>query len=126
MNRSIYLFISDILENIELIEKSLNKLNKTDLEKNSIMRDATIRRLEIIGEAVKNIPSSFKIKYQNVPWSKIAGFRDIVIHSYFRIDLDVTWNIIKKDLPGLKQNILKIKNDLENNNYNGKRRTNNK
>ena len=115
MNRNIYLFISDILENIELIEKSLNKLNKTDLEKNDIIRDATIRRLEIIGEAVKNIPNSFKSKYTNVPWSKIAGFRDIVIHSYFRIDLDVTWNIIKKDLPDLKQNILKIKNDLENN-----------
>ena len=71
------------------------------------LRDATIRRLEIIGEAVKNIPNSFRNKYPEVPWRNIAGFRDILIHAYFGINLDRVWNIIKKDLPDLKKNIKK-------------------
>lgn len=113
MKRSIYLFISDILKNIELIEKSIKNIKKSDFELNDDLKDATVRRLEIIGEAVKNIPDSFRDKYTDINWKEIAGFRDIVIHSYFRVDLDITWDIINKDLPNLKQKILKIKRDLE-------------
>lgn len=113
MKRSIYLFISDILENIELIEKSIKNIKKSDFELNDVLKDATVRRLEIIGEAVKNLPDSFRDKYPDINWKEIAGFRDIVIHSYFRVDLDVTWDIINKDLPDLKQKILRIKRDLE-------------
>ena len=69
--------------------------------------------MEIIGEAVKNIPNDFKEKYIEIPWKKIAGLRDILMHAYFGIDLDITWNIIKKDLPDLKEKILNIKDELE-------------
>jgi uncharacterized protein with HEPN domain len=77
MKRSIYLFISDILNNIELIENSTKNIKKSDLELNETLRDATIRRLEIIGEAVKNIPNSFKDKYSEINWREISGFRDL-------------------------------------------------
>jgi len=113
MKRSINLFISDILENIVLIEESTNKIKKEGLSLDRDLRDATVRRLEIIGEAVKNIPDSFRKLYPNVSWRKIAGFRDIVIHAYFRIDTDIIWNIIKEDIPDLKRKIIKIKRDLE-------------
>ena len=110
MKRDLRLFIEDIFENINLIENSTRNLSKNEFKSNKLVIDATIRRLEIIGEAVKNIPNDFRKKYPEVPWKKIAGLRDIIIHAYFNIDLDIMWDIIKEDLPDLKN---KIKNILE-------------
>lgn len=112
MNRGVNLFIEDIVDSIELVEKYIGDTSKEKLENNQKLKDSIVRRLEIIGEAVKNIPDDFREKYPEVPWKKIAGFRDIIIHTYFDIDSDILWDIIKKDLPDLKQNIQKIKKEL--------------
>ena len=113
MKRDLSLFIEDILEKINLIENSIKKISKDKFESDELLTDATIRRLEIIGEAVKNIPYNFREKYPEVPWKKIAGFRDVIVHAYFEVDFNAVWDIIKKDLPDLKKKILKIKKDLE-------------
>jgi len=113
MKRRLRLFIEDILDSIKLIEKYMGNISKENLGKNQKLKDSIVRRLEIIGEAVKNIPNDFREKYPGVPWKKIAGLRDVIIHTYFNIDLDVTWDIIKKDLPDLKEKILKIRIELE-------------
>ena len=113
MKRDLSLFIEDILEKINLIENSIKKISKDKFESDELLTDATIRRLEIIGEAVKNIPNNFREKYPEVPWKKIAGFRDVIVHAYFEVDFNAVWDIIKKDLPDLKNKILKIKKDLE-------------
>ncbi len=112
MKRELGLFIEDILESVKLIEKYIGSTSKEGFGNNQKLKDSIIRRLEIIGEAVKNIPNDFKEKYPEVPWKKIAGLRDIIIHTYFNIDLDITWEIVKKDLPDLKEKILKIKKEL--------------
>jgi uncharacterized protein with HEPN domain len=114
MKRDIILFIDDILENIGYIESFSKDLSKKELEKNELKQYAIIRAIEIIGEAVKNIPNSFRNNYSELPWKKIAGMRDIITHGYFRVDLDAVWLVIRKDLPDLKQKILKIKKDLKN------------
>ena len=113
MKRELKLFVEDILENINLIEDSLKKLSKYEFESDKDIIDANLRRLEVIGEAVKNIPDSFKDKYQDVPWRKIASFRDVLTQGYFRVDLDLVWKIAQEDLPILKKQIEKIKKDLE-------------
>jgi len=113
MKRTLNLFIENILENIKLIEESIKNLSKEEFISDKLIIDATIRRLEIIGEAVKNIPDSFRDKYDEISWKKIAGLRDIIIHAYFNIDLDTTWNIIKKDIPILKKQMEKIKKELK-------------
>ncbi len=112
MKRELELFIEDILESIKLIEKYIGNTSKVSFGNNQKLKDSVIRRLEIIGEAVKNIPNNFKEKYPEVPWKKIAGLRDIITHTYFNIDLDITWEIIKKDLPDLKERMLKIKKEI--------------
>ena len=70
-------------------------------------------KIEIIGEATKNIPSSFREKHIDVPWSEMARTRDKLIHGYFGVDLDLTFDIIEKDLPKLKKQILKILKGLK-------------
>ena len=108
MKRDAGLFIEDILENVNLILNSVKDLSKKDFKKNLDVRDASIRRIEVIGEAVKNVPDKFKRKYPEIEWRRIAGTRDVLIHSYFGVDLDLTWKIIERDLPILKKEIEKI------------------
>ena len=113
MKRDLILFIQDILESIEKIKSFYKSLTKEKLLSDDLHQSAIVRQIEIIGEAVKNLPDFFREKYKNVPWIEIAGMRDIIIHGYFRIDLDAVWKVIKDDLPNLKQKIIKIKKELE-------------
>ncbi len=113
MKRDMILFIDDILESIVDIESFTDKVSKEEFIKNKEKQNAVVRSIEIIGEAVKNLPIDFIGKYPEVPWSDIAGFRDVMVHAYFVIDLEKVWKVIKKDLPDLKNKILKIKKDLE-------------
>ena len=115
MKRNLNLFIEDIIESINAIEEFSKNTNKEELFSNRLKQSAIIRELEIIGEAVKNIPKFFREKYPKIQWNKIAGMRDVIIHGYFRVDLDAVWNVIKEDIPILKKQISKIKKDLQKN-----------
>ncbi len=87
--RDVRLFLYDILECIEKIEKYTKDMDFDDFVKNDLVVDAVIRNLEIIGEALKNIPEDFRSKYPDIPWKKIGGFRNIVIHEgRFEYSLD--------------------------------------
>ncbi len=108
MKRNINLFIQDILENIKDIESFSKGLTKKEFERNKLKQNAIMRSLEVIGEAVKNIPDQFREKYPNIPWKNIAGFRDILSHAYFGVNIDRVWNMIEKDLPSFKKEIEKI------------------
>ena len=109
MKRDLSLFIEDILENINAIENFSKDLSEQELKEDKLKQYAIIRALEIIGEAVKNIPKNFREKYPDVKWAKIAGTRDMITHGYFGVDLNIVWNIIKQNIPILKKQILEIK-----------------
>ncbi|MEA2089905.1 MAG: DUF86 domain-containing protein [Thermoproteota archaeon] len=101
-------FLRHILESIRWIEEYTEGISKDDFLRLTKVQDAVIRRLEIVGEAVKNLPSEFREKYLDIPWRQIAGIGDVLIHGYFGVDLDLLWNVVKKDIPDLKQKISKI------------------
>jgi uncharacterized protein with HEPN domain len=108
MKKEPKVFIEHILESIALIETYAEQLSKKEFFEKVPIQDAVIRRLEIIGEATKNVPSEWRDKYQDIPWRQVAGMRDILIHEYFGVDLDLTWRVIKEDLPELKQKLGEI------------------
>ncbi len=111
MKKDPSIFLEHILESIEEIEKYTKNQTKLKFSKATMMQDAVMRRLEIIGEAVKNIPKSFKNKYPEILWREIAGMRDILIHEYFGININIVWNTIQKDIPKLKKHILELINE---------------
>ena len=111
--RDVGLYLEDILESIKRIEKYTKTVSKKALEQNIDIQDAVVRRLEIIGEAVKNIPPKLKTKYREVPWRKIAGTRDKIIHHYFETDIEMVWGIIKNDLQPLKRHIKKMLQEVD-------------
>jgi uncharacterized protein with HEPN domain len=112
LDKDITVFLKHIIERAELIEKYLGKKSLNDFLASSQVQDSVIRRLEIIGEAVKNIPENFKKSYPELPWRKIAGLRDILIHQYFGIDLELTWEIAKQNIPELKTEIKNVLNKI--------------
>jgi uncharacterized protein with HEPN domain len=101
-------FLHHILESIESIERFTNKVAQNEFRLNDEKQSAVIRKIEIIGEAVKNIPTDFKKKYPTIPWEEAAGMRNKLIHEYFGVDLFLVWKTIKSDLPKLKTQIQKI------------------
>lgn len=109
--RSDKLYLRDIFDSIEKIEKYIQNLNYNDFSENSIIIDAVIRNLEIIGEATKNLSREMKISYPEIPWRKMAGMRNKVIHEYFGVNLKIVWKTIKERLPELK---IKIEEILKN------------
>ena len=102
-------YISDILEYIDYVEK----FSSDDAYDHHSYIDkktefAIIRCFEVIGEATKRIDDDFKTKYPKVPWKKMAGFRDVLIHDYESLIPEMIAKTVSEDLPKLKQQLLKI------------------
>lgn len=106
-------FLDDILECIEKIEAYTENLTEKEFEENSEKQDAVIRRIEIIGEAVKNISKDTKEKYPDIRWREIAGMRDIVIHQYFGVSSGLVWRVATADMLQLKKRIVQMINEKE-------------
>ena len=112
MKKDPKIFLKHILDSIAEIEKNLEGISEAEFKKLVSKQDAVIRRLEIIGEAAKNIPGNIRLKYQFVPWKKIAGSRDVLIHQYFEVDLEAVWDAATKDIIQLKKDVKKILEEL--------------
>jgi len=105
MKKDPKIFLKHILESIDEIEKYIKRFSKGDFLKDRKTQDAVVRRIEIIGEAVKNLPADYKKKHKEIKWREIAGMRDILTHEYFGIDLNIVWRTVKKDIPQLKKKV---------------------
>ena len=103
--RSPLLYLQDILESIQHIEEYISEISEQEFLNNQEKQDAVIRRLEIIGQAVKKIPEDIKNEFSSVPWKQIAGMRDVVIHEYFGVSASLIYKTITSDLLLLKETV---------------------
>jgi len=106
--RNLLLYLEDILESIKSIEDYIKDTSEHEFLDNQEKQDAVIRRLEIIGEAVKKVPEEIRQKYPSVPWRQIAGMRDVVIHEYFGVSVSLIYKTITSDLFRLKETVTAI------------------
>lgn len=100
--------LQHILDAIDEIESYIIKCDFDDFMDNSMMRFACIKQMEIIGEAGNHISDEIKAKFSEIEWAQIVGMRNVFVHEYFGIDAKLVWEIIKKDVPDLKEKISKI------------------
>jgi uncharacterized protein with HEPN domain len=111
--RDVRLFLRDMLEAITKIERYTAGLDFAAFEANDMVVDAVVRNLEIIGEAARHIPEHLRRQSAAVNWQRVVGFRNIVIHAYFDVDLEIVWVIATQQLPALRQALEALRSDLE-------------
>ena len=112
MSRNLKLYLSDMLKSIDKIERYTKGMSYEQLVADELTYDAVVYNLQIIGEAVKNIPQEIRNLYPAVEWRKIAGLRDLIAHAYFTIDEQIVWDIIQNKLSDLQKNIEQIVSDI--------------
>ncbi len=97
--------LEDIREAIGWIEVYVAGMDQTSFQADRKTVDAVVRNLEVIGEAVKNVPPEVRARAPDVPWTRIAGMRDFLTHANFNVDLDIVWDVVGNKLPELKASV---------------------
>ena len=106
--RGLVYFLQDIARAIEAIERFVTNVDFESFARNEEKATAVIKKIEMIGEAVKQIPEEVRSQYPEIPWKAIAGMRDLLVHVYWNTDLNLVWQVIQEDLPPLQQAIAQI------------------
>lgn len=108
MPRDFKVYLEDILEAVRKIRSYTDGLSYETFCESSLVVDAVTRNLEIIGEAAKQVPDSIRAQAPEIPWKRIAGLRDILIHDYFGIDFEIIWDVVTEKLAALERAVSRL------------------
>jgi len=112
-NNDIRLYLTDIIESIDKIESYVVGISFEEFFADERTKDAVLRNLQVIGEAVKNIPLEIRDKHISINWKAITGMRNKLIHEYFGVSFAIVWETILIDLPPLKNQIERLLKEIE-------------
>ncbi|RJQ51495.1 MAG: DUF86 domain-containing protein [Nitrospiraceae bacterium] len=98
-------YLTDIIQATKQIQSFIQGVDKAKFEDSALIQSAVIRQIEIIGEAAKRLSEKFRIEHADVPWKKVAGMRDILIHAYDHVDIDEVWNAAETSIPALLRQV---------------------
>lgn len=113
MDRDETIYLRHILDAIATVEEYLLGVGEDKFLETRLIQDGVIRQIEIIGEAVRNISKDIRNAHPEIPWQDVAGMRDKLIHGYFGVDIEEVWNTARDDLPVLRDQVMGILKDLE-------------
>ena len=104
--------VRDIQEAIVRIEK-YSVRGRQVFNEDELIQTWVMQHLQIIGEASNSMSDRFKSQHSEIPWQDMADFRNILVHEYFRIDVDIVWSIVQQELPNLKENVNRILQEMQ-------------
>lgn len=113
MSRDPGLYLQDVLEAAAKIETMLLGIDQATFSGDWRIRDVVLHNLEVIGEAVKRLPETMKAESPEVPWRRIASFRDVLAHAYFSVDDAIVWDVASHEVPTLAQTVLRLLQRLD-------------
>jgi uncharacterized protein with HEPN domain len=108
MKRTFRDYVADILTSFEETQEFTQGLDFDAFARDRRTVNAVVRSLEVMGEAAKRIPAEIRKKYPEIPWKRMTGMRDKLIHDYFDVDLRRVWNTAKRDLPPLRSSVTRL------------------
>jgi uncharacterized protein with HEPN domain len=108
MPRDFRVYLEDMLEAAQRIREYTLNITYEQFSGDNMRVDAVLRNLQIIGEAVKNVPPEIKTKYPTLSWEKIGGLRNLLVHEYFRVNLEIIWSIVQEQIELLHREVANI------------------
>jgi uncharacterized protein with HEPN domain len=112
-NREVIDFLEDTLNAMEKAELFITDMTYEEFLKDEKTIFAVIRAIEVIGEALKHVPSELRQKFSDIPWRDITGMRDILVHEYFGVDLETVWETVKTDIPSIKPLLVELLDNIK-------------
>lgn len=112
MSRDPSLFVDDMITACEKIRRYVARRPRNVFESDEQAFDAVLKNLEVIGEAAKRLPTEIKDAHPEIAWRDIAGLRDIIVHEYFGLDLDIVWDVVENRVPTLLVQLRELGNAL--------------
>lgn len=113
MTRNVALYVKDVIQNMQDAEEFIQGLSYEAFASDKKTVNAVVRSIEVIGEAVKQIPAGVRRRYPTVPWKEMAGMRDKLIHFYFGVDREAVWVAVKERIPVIRPLFEQILRDLD-------------
>lgn len=104
--------LDHILTGIDRIQSRTEDVSEEQFRSDELLQVWVVHHLQVIGEACRSLPDDVRDAHPEVPWRNIVGMRHYLVHEYFRVDLDTTWNVVEEELPDLRRQVEDIRRQL--------------